>query len=74
MCIRDRPNALALFSVIVASVALVVKEEVPATVNTPLSTMWPVVAVAARFRTVDAKKVNPASFTTVASPDPWVVS
>jgi hypothetical protein len=37
--------------------------------------MLPVFAVAARFpRTVDAAKSNPASFTTVALPDPWVVS
>ena len=67
-------SALVLFKVMSALFALVVNEEVPATVNTPLSTMLPVVAVAARFRTVDAAKVNPASFTTVASPDPFVVS
>jgi len=58
-----------------ALLALVVKEEVPATVNTPLSTMLPVVAVAARLPpTVDAANYSPASFTTVALPDPLVVS
>ena len=68
-------NALALFNVIVASVALVVKEEVPAIVRLPLSDIFPVAAVAARFpRTVDAAKFNPASLTTVALPVPLVVS
>ena len=69
-------NALVVVSrAIVASLALVVSVVVPAIVNAPLSVMLPVVAVAARLPpTVDAAKVNPASFTTVALPDPLVVS
>ena len=48
-------NALALFNVIVALLALVVKEEVPAIVSTPESSIFPVVAVHIRYhRRVDA--------------------
>ena len=69
-------NALVVvLRVMSAPLALVVKEEVPAIVNAPESVMLPVVAVAAIFPpTVDAAKFNPASFTTVALPDPLVVS
>ena len=65
---------MALFNVIVASVALVVNEEVPAIVNTPLSTMSPVVAVAIRLPpTVEAARFKPDASTTVALPDDPVV-
>ena len=68
-------SALVLFKVMSALFALVVKEEVPAIVSTPLSVMLPVVAVALSAPpTVDAAKVNHASFTTVAAPLPLVVS
>ena len=62
-------------SQMVALFALVVKEEVPVIASAPESVMLPVVAVARRFPpTVEAAKFNPASFTTVALPDPLVVS
>ena len=68
-------NALVLFKVMSALFALVVKEEVPAIVNAPLSVILPVVAVAAKFPpTVVAARFNPASLTTVALPVPFVVS
>ena len=55
--------------------APVMNVEAPAIVKSPLSDMSPVVAVALSAPpTVDAAKVNPASLTTVALPDPLVVS
>ena len=69
-------NAFVVVSrAIVASLALVVRVVVPVIASAPLSVILPVVAVAARLPpTVDAAKVNPASLTTVALPDPFVVS
>ena len=65
---------MVLLRVIVALFALVVKEEVPATVTLPLSDILPVVAVALKAPpTVDAARFNAASLTTVALPDPFVV-
>ena len=58
---------MALFNVIVASVALVVKEEVPATVRAPLSDIFPVVAVALKLPPrVEAPRFKPDASTTVA--------
>ena len=69
-------NALVVVSnAIVALFALVVRVVVPVIASAPLSVMLPAVAVAARFPpTVAAAKVNPVAFTTVALPDPSVVS
>ena len=56
-------NALVVVSsVIVASLALVVKEDVPVTVNAPESVIFPIVAVAARLPSI----LEPASSTRVA--------
>ena len=60
-------NALALFKRISASVALVVKEEVPAIVSTPESSISPVVAVADKLPpTVEAPRFKSDASTTVA--------
>ena len=67
-------RAFVASRVIVALLALVVNEEVPVTVRLPLSVIFPVVAVAVSAPvTVDAAKFNPASFTIVAAPLPFVV-
>ena len=65
---------MALFNVIVALFALVVKEEVPVIVSAPLSDIFPVAAVAARLPpTVEAPRSKPDASTTVALPDDPVV-
>ena len=67
-------SALALFRIMYALLALVVNEEVPATVSVPMSEMFPVVAVAARLPPTEAfRSSKDLSFTTVALPDPLVV-
>ena len=65
-------NALLVSSkVIVASSALVTKVVVPVIARVPLSTIFPVVAVALNAPlTVDAAKFKPAAFTMVTAPVP----
>ena len=69
-------NALVVVSkLIVASFALVTRVVVPVIVRAPVSVIFPVVAVAVSAPvTVDAAKFNPASFTIVAAPLPFVVN
>ena len=73
--VRAPVKALVVTSrVIVASFALVVRVVVPVIASAPESVIFPVVAVAVSAPpTVDAAKFNPASFTIVAAPFPFVV-
>ena len=75
LTVTELASALVASRVIVALLALVVNDEAPVIARLPLSVIFPVVAVAVSAPvTVDAAKFNPASFTIVAAPFPFVAN